>query len=349
MVKKMNFKKYLKALICSVILAAPCLASDELKNSESPAPKPSVGLMSLPPEMHEEIVQHIKDPRDLGNLILVSKYWNQLAKPFIVENSVVFVGPTGSGKSTLACLFAGEQLQAFLGRPPIYQLESSHTPPAFYIEHGSFKSGTHGSHLVLDSKNNRYVIDCGGFDSSKGTNADYENALAIYKALREKVKMVLVLTEKHFEIQYGSDVLKYLDEMSQIFPEEKDLQKSLYFVVSQIHNSEMKMSDFLNELQETCKQDFWQDKPKIGRLLDFFQKNPDHVAEFYAPTEEGPYTPSESLQRLIQNKNFVHNPRINKPTSGIGGYGNRETGWLTPEKDRLEKMYQNSYSHFSDN
>lgn len=288
-------------------------------------------LMDLPEEINLNIINCLTI-KDIGRISQVSHYWNEIAKS-VRKHSIIVIGDSGAGISTFAHLLAGINLNAVESKYGTLALEAERK--LFGIEiGGGFKSITEEPCKVLDSKHQRIIWDCPGFYSTGGLDKDFKNALSIHKLLTGSIKVIMLLSHGSFNCEYGISVMKTFSKVTEIFSHQTQLQQCLYFVCSKIPDG-LNTRDLLLNNKERLLSFGYTIPDNTLNLINYLLEHPNHIADFKLPAQKGIYIPSDNLKRLIENKEYINDPEVKIPTSGIS----TDTGWLTPEE--LRKKLEN--------
>lgn len=265
-------------------------------------------LKDLPSELHVYTLSFLSTPSDFGSLALVSKYWRNIIKDQI-QGSVVVIGNGGTGKSTLVHLLVGKQLTAKKLEGE-WQFTAEERIPNIDIMDGMFV-GTRQPSLVFDLGHKRTIWDCCAFNDLRGKDQDFLNALAIYKLLKGNLRVILVIKESSFDSPRGLDFTALINKITEIFPDQDQLQNVLSLVVS----SSGRHTDGAIAL---LKAHIKAGRPRHLRqngydLINFLIANPSHVGDFKVPEVEGVYEASENLKQLMASEVYGLNPQVNEP------------------------------------
>ncbi len=276
----------------------------------------TIELMNLPRETHLGILCYMQEPRDLVCIAHVSHYWNT-ATLEINEGSVFVMGPARSGKSSLVHLLVGEQLiaqQNIVCMPGVFNLIAKNELPTVKIVHGR-AAGTPIPCSLYDKCHKRFIWERPGFEDPKDTEQDLKNALATHNLLKGNVKIMLVVDDSDCSNDYR--FLRAISNMPKIFPKQEGLKKCLFLIKQ---GESVELSKFLRGMLMSGRRLIAMDGERAKAwhinengldLIEFFINNPDHTAIFNQPKQEGPYCISDSLRKLMENKTYVDNPKVN--------------------------------------
>jgi len=287
----------------------------------------SGNFMNLSPEMHYKVVDHLTS-KDLGRIAQVSHYWYEIYKNSS-RHSVIVIGNTGSGVSTFAHLLAGESLTSFKSRFGWFSLMAEDKLLNDNISHRLGESYTKEPSIILDSNRKRDIWDCPGFYHTAGAIKGFENAVAIHRLLMGKFKVIFLVENAAFSVMYGACALDYFSKVAEIFSDQNELHKCVYVVLSKVPNN-CTGSGLIRALKDNYLSGRISGSQRAFMWMNYLLDNPKHLTTFEAPTEEGTYIPSKSLQELIENTEYMISPGIETPTNGIS----RHTGWLTRNNER---------------
>lgn len=284
--------------------------------------EPTSSILTLPPhtiqspnfeklseDLYKKLFSFIGEFSDLVHCTQTCMYWHTLLHE-VVQNKLFLIGPGGRGKSTLVHLLTGKPLVAKKGR-----FSTTEKIPNVDIRHGP-SIGTLQPTCVLDFSHKRLIIDCPPFNDPRGPDQDFVNALALHRLLKGKVSVVLVVSESDICDSGGWNIVLLINKLTEIFPDQSQLQNILSLVVSKqghcwpreslSHIPNLEVKKFA-EKAARCMM-------KRGRdLLQFLVVNPSHLAGFHFPKQDGPYPMPENLKVSMQNWEYVVNPQVSVP------------------------------------
>ena len=321
--KQLKENKMRKLILATAALLSTSVnASISQTDIENTKPVPMIStaldknvIEILPQELHMHTIFQTDSIQDFRSLSCVSTYWNKITKE-VIQGSIVVVGNTGNGKSSLVHLLAGKNLYA--KKLPNYGtlLEAEEKLPNINISHGA-RVGTLEPSYVMDFLHKRIIVDCPGFLDTRGNKQNYINAVSIHKNLKGNFKVMLVTNSaKILGPTKGMCIISQLNTMTEIFPDQDQLKKALYLVASGEENG-YDCAKKLKLLVKAGKPTYLSERGYD--LINFLIENPNHLADFPAPTRIetdegiGTYELVGNMKDLIKNNDFVSNPVVNAP------------------------------------
>lgn len=270
----------------------------------------------LPPEIYLNVFSFLFKNLDVSGFSETCHHWNQICKDFLLRmndhQKLIIIGNTGAGKSTVAHLLGGNKLKATFLESNLgnrYILNEDASIPAIKIVHDFVKIGTLNPNKVFDFKNRRVIWDCPGFDDPRGNDQRFINAIEIHKLLKGNLKVILVFDEGAFKINRGSNVTNLINNITEIFPNQEQLEQAVSFLVTKSTKEGNARLYFQQYISENPK--FLTEAGKI--LIKSFLARPNHLADFIAPQQLGTYELSPALIQFLSNKDYVASPTISAP------------------------------------
>lgn len=229
--------------------------------------------------------------------------------------SVIILGPTGSGKSTLINLLANKPFtsqQANIG----FRVHTNEPLPDFNIGDGNIV-GTRFPSAWFDHQNNAIFWDCPGFGDPRGAKADIVNAFSIHQLFKPNIKIVLTVEEPLLTINRATGFLKLLNELTNLFPDNQQINQSLAIIVSKQNEAHNIPGYLEHQILPLTQQDQIELTQPVRNLLEFLVAHPERISSFPKANGLGIYNPNmQMVRQSINSANYIENPR---PNIRVGG------------------------------
>lgn len=224
------------------------------------------------------------------------------------KTRVLLLGPTGVGKTTFMHLLAQCNISSsYIASNPNLVLQCNEGQcklPNFIIGHtGEAETTLPG----LREESNVLLCDCPGLLDNRSINQRILNSISIDALLTQpcKIKILLVLTQSHFEVDRGKSALEIMDEAGRFLTDYKQLESCVGLVVTKVMPG--------TSIERCLK---YVNVPGLERppLLNFFIKHPERCFKVIRPLSEGPYENFEDRDQILS---FIQSGEVENPEHRI--------------------------------
>jgi ribosome biogenesis GTPase A len=259
---------------------------------------------TIPDDVHHHFLSFVGFDA-LSNLSITCKYFNALLGDKF-QGNVIVMGPVSSGKSTLSHLLAGGELKGvhpgYGWFPNANILVAVKNIPGIDIDKGTTKPCA-----IPDLTHKRIIWDCSGVNCfHKNT---FEEAQALYNVLKnKKLRVIYVIHEGIID----REMINEINKVTEIFPDQNQLKKLFSLVISNSRDL-CDLKEFLGSFINTNEGNRIHLTGRGRELLEHLSNNPNQMALFKCPVNEGPYTIGSDLQTVLDNRDYVVKPEITVP------------------------------------
>ncbi|KAK8884604.1 hypothetical protein M9Y10_043720 [Tritrichomonas musculus] len=219
------------------------------------------------------------------------------------KTRVLLLGPTGVGKTTFTHLIAGCNMTAekIRGNHNVV-LNCKGNCKANNIKIGHTKNAETTLPSLLHNSDVLFC-DCPGLLDNRSLQQRILNAFSIDHILAPpcKIKILLLLTQDHFEVDRGKSAIDLIDEAEKFFTDYEQMEKCVGLVITKMNP--------LNNPAELL--DDFQDYTNKHPLLDFFINHPDRCFSVHQPVELGNYNNFHDRSKILSfvKTDVVQNPK----------------------------------------